>query len=95
MVFVFFLIVGEIYSIGMMVGFFGGIYVKGLIYGVWFFGYILLVYLIGYFVGLKIWEVGKCYNVIMLFDLFKGYYCSCGFELVVVCVLILFLILWG
>ncbi len=39
---VFFLAAGEIYSIGTMVGFPGGIYAKGPTYGVWFLGYILL-----------------------------------------------------
>ncbi|MFL6643852.1 MAG: sodium:solute symporter family protein, partial [Paraburkholderia fungorum] len=37
---VFFLAAGEIYSIGTMVGFPGGIYAKGPTYGVWFLGYI-------------------------------------------------------
>src|SRR5258708_29931348 len=48
---VFFLAAGEIYSIGTMVGFPGGIYAKGPTYGVWFLGYILLAYPLGYFLG--------------------------------------------
>ena len=38
----FFLAVGEIYSIGTMVGLPGGIYAEGAGYGVWFIRYILL-----------------------------------------------------
>ncbi|MDN7489144.1 MULTISPECIES: sodium:solute symporter family protein [Burkholderia] len=92
---VFFLTAGEIYSIGTMVGFPGGIYAKGPTYGVWFLGYILLAYPIGYFVGPKIWEAGKRHNAITLPDLFKGHYRSRGLELVVACASILFLIPWG
>ena len=69
---VFFLTAGEIYSIGTMVGFPGGIYAKGPTYGVWFLGYILLAYPIGYFVGPKIWEAGKRHNAITLPDLFRA-----------------------
>ena len=61
-----------------MVGFPGGIYAKGPTYGVWFLGYILLAYPIGYFVGPKIWEAGKRHNAITLPDLFKGHYRSRG-----------------
>lgn len=92
---VFFLTAGEIYSIGTMVGFPGGIYAKGPTYGVWFLGYILLAYPIGYFIGPKIWEAGKRHNAITLPDLFKGHYRSRGLELVVACASILFLIPWG
>ena len=80
---VFFLAAGEIYSIGTMVGFPGGIYAKGPTYGVWFLGYILLAYPIGYFVGPKIWEAGKRYNAITLPDLFKGHFGSRALELIV------------
>ena len=93
---VFFLTAGEIYSIGTMVGFPGGIYAKGPTYGVWFLGYILLAYPIGYFVGPKIWEAGKRHNAITLPDLFRATTTAAArLELVVACASILFLIPWG
>jgi len=92
---VFFLAAGEIYSIGTMVGFPGGIYAKGPTYGVWFLGYILLAYPVGYFIGPKIWQAGKRYNAITLPDLFKGHFQSRTLELVVAASAILFLLPWG
>ncbi|SAK91398.1 sodium:solute symporter family protein [Caballeronia ptereochthonis] len=92
---VFFLTAGEIYSIGTMVGFPGGIYAKGPTYGIWFLGYILLAYPLGYFIGPKIWEAGRRYNAITLPDLFKGYYNSRTLELLVAATAILFLLPWG
>ncbi|CAB3738066.1 sodium:solute symporter family protein [Paraburkholderia rhynchosiae] len=92
---VFFLAAGEIYSIGTMVGFPGGIYAKGPTYGVWFLGYILLAYPVGYFIGPKIWQAGKRYNAITLPDLFKGHFQSRSLELIVAGSAILFLLPWG
>ena len=92
---VFFLAAGEVYSIGTMVGFPGGIYAKGPTYGVWFLGYILLAYPLGYFLGPKIWEAGARYNAITLPDLFKGHYQSRTLELIVAATAILFLLPWG
>lgn len=92
---VFFLAAGEIYSIGTMVGFPGGIYAKGPTYGVWFLGYILLAYPVGYFVGPKIWQAGKRYNAITLPDLFKGHFRSRALEIIVAASAIIFLLPWG
>ena len=92
---VFFLAAGEIYSIGTMVGFPGGIYAKGPTYGVWFLGYILLAYPVGYFIGPKIWQAGKRYNAITLPDLFKGHFRAAALELIVAGSAILFLLPWG
>ncbi len=92
---VFFLAAGEVYSIGTMVGFPGGIYAKGPTYGVWFLGYILLAYPLGYFLGPKIWEAGARFNAITLPDLFKGHYKSRALELIVAGSAILFLLPWG
>ncbi|NSX16435.1 sodium:solute symporter family protein [Cupriavidus taiwanensis] len=92
---VFFLAAGEIYSIGTMVGFPGGIYAKGPTYGVWFLGYILLAYPLGYFLGPRIWKAGARYNAITLPDLFKGHYGSRALELIVAGSSILFLLPWG
>lgn len=92
---VFFLAAGEVYSIGTMVGFPGGIYAKGPTYGVWFLGYILLAYPLGYFLGPKIWEAGARHNAITLPDLFKGHYKSRALELIVAGSAIIFLLPWG
>lgn len=91
----FFLAVGEIYSIGTMIGFPGGIYAKGPSYGIWFLGYILLAYPIGYFIAPLIWRAGKKYGAMTLPDLFKGHYSHRGLELVVTISALLFLIPWG
>lgn len=58
----FVLAVGEVYSIGTMVGFPGGIYARGASYGIWFMGYILLAYPIGYFLLPLMWRAGKRYG---------------------------------
>ncbi|WGS51642.1 sodium:solute symporter family protein [Paraburkholderia sp. D15] len=92
---VFFLAAGEIYSIGTMVGFPGGIYAKGPTYGVWFLGYILLAYPLGYFIGPKIWAAGQRYNAITLPDLFKGHFGSRALEVLVAASAIVFLLPWG
>ena len=92
---VFFLAAGEIYSIGTMVGFPGGIYAKGPTYGVWFLGYILLAYPLGYFLGPMIWKAGLRHNAITLPDLFKGHFGSRALELIVAGSAILFLLPWG
>jgi len=92
---VFFLTAGEIYSIGTMIGFPGGIYAKGPTYGIWFLGYILLAYPLIYFIGPHIWRAGKKYNAVTLPDLFKGHFQSRFLELVVTITAVLFLIPWG
>ncbi|QYY29510.1 MULTISPECIES: sodium:solute symporter family protein [Cupriavidus] len=92
---VFFLAAGEIYSIGTMVGFPGGIYAKGPTYGVWFLGYILLAYPLGYFLGPRIWRAGAKFNAITMADLFKGHYGNRTLELIVAGSSILFLLPWG
>ncbi|MFL0364856.1 sodium:solute symporter [Pseudobacillus sp. 179-B 2D1 NHS] len=91
----FFLAVGEIYSIGTMIGFPGGIYAKGPSYGLWFLGYILLAYPIGYFFAPLLWRTGKKYGAMTIPDLFKGHYSNRGLELVVTLSALLFLIPWG
>lgn len=92
---VFFLTAGEIYSIGTMIGFPGGIYAKGPTYGIWFLGYILLAYPLIYFIGPEVWRAGKKYNAVTLPDLFRGHFQSRFLELVVALTAILFLIPWG
>ena len=91
----FFLAVGEIYSIGTMIGFPGGIYAKGPTYGIWFLGYILLGYPLGYFLNPLIWRAGQLYNALTLPDLFKGHFNSRALELTVTITAIIFMIPWG
>jgi len=91
----FFLAVGEVYSIGTMIGFPGGIYAKGPSYGVWFLGYILLAYPLGYFLNPLIWRAGQVYDAVTMPDLFKGHFQSRALEIVVTLSSILFLIPWG
>lgn len=91
----FFLAAGEIYSIGTMIGFPGGIYAKGPTYGIWFLGYILLAYPVGYFLNPWIWRAGQIYNAVTLPDLFKSHFGSRALELTVTITSILFMIPWG
>lgn len=91
----FFLAAGEIYSIGTMIGFPGGIYAKGPAYGIWFLGYILLAYPVGYFLNPLIWRAGQVYDAVTLPDLFKGHFQSRTLELTVAVTAIIFLIPWG
>ena len=73
---IFFLAVGEIYSIGTMLGFPGGIYAKGASYGIWFIGYILLGYIFGYFLAPLVWRAGKAYGAVTVADVMYGHYDS-------------------
>jgi SSS family solute:Na+ symporter len=91
----YFLAVGEIYSIGTMIGLPGGIYAKGASYGVWFLGYILLAYAIGYFVAPLIWRAGVRYDAMTLPDIFRRHYGSRALELVTAVCLIVALVPWG
>lgn len=91
----FFLAVGEIYSIGTMIGFPGGIYAKGPTYGVWFLGYILLAYPLGYFLNPLIWRAGHLYGAVTLPDLFKGHFGNRALELGATIAALVFLIPWG
>lgn len=91
----FFLAVGEIYSIGTMVGLPGGIYAEGASYGIWFLGYILLAYPIGYFLAPLIWRAGKRYGSMTLPDILKSHYSSRLLEVVAALTFFAFLIPWG
>jgi solute:Na+ symporter, SSS family len=96
---VFFLSVGEIYSIGTIIGFPGSIYAKGGTYGIWFLGYILLAYPVAYFVNPLIWRAGKLYDAVTIADLFKGHFRNHAggrvLELTVTISAITFLVPWG
>ncbi len=96
---VFFLSVGEIYSIATIIGFPGSIYAKGGTFGIWFLGYILLAYPVAYFVNPLIWRAGKLYDAVTIADLFKGHFHNHSggraLELTVTISAITFLIPWG
>ena len=91
----FVLAVGEVYSIGTIVGFPGGIYAQGASYGIWFMGYILLAYPIGYFLLPLMWRAGQRYGATTFPDVFRAHFGSRGLELVTALASVVFLIPWG
>jgi len=68
----FILVVGEVYSIGTVIGFPGGVYAEGAGFAIWFMGYILLGYPIGYFLLPLLWKVGRKHNAMTLPDNLQG-----------------------
>ncbi|MCX4835804.1 sodium:solute symporter family protein [Streptomyces sp. NBC_01016] len=91
----YFLAVGEVYSIGTMIGFPAGIYAKGASYGVWFLGYILLAYPLGYYVAPLIWRAGVRYDAMTIPDVFGRHFRSRGLELITALALLVALVPWG
>ncbi len=91
----FFLAVGEIYSIGTLVGFPGGIYAGGATYAVWFMGYILLAYPIGFFINPLIWRIAKRYKSETGPDFFQSHWNSKGLGLLMSVSGLIFIIPWG
>ncbi|KAA0023443.1 sodium:solute symporter family protein [Antrihabitans cavernicola] len=92
---VFILGAGETYSIGTLIGFPGGVYANGASYGVWFIGYILLAYPIGYFFAPYLWRAGKRYNAMTLPDVAGRHFRSRALELTIAISSVIFLIPWG
>lgn len=92
---VYFLAVGEVYSIGAMIGFTSGIYAGGASYGIWFLGYILLAYALGYFLAPLVWRAAHRYNALTVPDVFGGHYRSRQLELITCVTLLIALIPWG
>lgn len=90
----FFLAVGKIYSIGTMAGLPGSIYSGGASYGVWFLGYILLAYPVGYFLAPLVWRAGKRYGAMTLPDVLKGHYGGCLLEVAAALMFFAYLIPW-
>lgn len=86
---------GEMYGIGTLIGFPGGVYSVGATYAVWYIGYLLLAFPVGYFLAPRLWLAGKQYSAVTLPDLFKGHFSSRTLELVVAAMSIAFLIPWG
>lgn len=91
----FFLAVGEIYSIGTMVGLPGGIYAEGASYGIWYLGYILLAYPLGYFLAPLVWRAGKRYDAMTFPDILKGHYRSRLLEVAAALTFFAYLIPWA
>jgi solute:Na+ symporter, SSS family len=91
----FFITVGEIYGIGTLIGVPGAVYSKGSSYLVWFLGYILLAYPVGYFLNPRVWRVGKISNSSTIGDFFEWRFESKGLALIVTVVSILFLLPWA
>lgn len=92
---VFVLAVGEVYSIGTLIGFPGGLYAEGASYGVWFIGYILVAYPLGYWFAPYLWRAGKLYGAMTLPDAAGRHFRSRGLERVLAVSFVVFLIPWG
>lgn len=91
---IFFVSVGEIYSIGTMIGAPGSIYANGVAYGAWFICYILLAYVIGYFLNPSIWRMGQLSKAVSIGDVIGWRYNSQGMKVLVALVGIGFLTPW-
>ncbi len=92
---VFIMVVGEVYSIGTIIGFPGGVYALGIGFAVWFMGYILLGYPIGYFLLPLLWKAGRKYNAMTLPDILGRHFNSRTLELTAALVSVVFLIPWA
>lgn len=91
---IFFISIGEIYSIGTMIGAPGAIYSSGASYGVWFITYILLAYTVGYFLNPAIWRMGQLAKAVSIGDVIGWRYNSKGMQVLVALVGIGFLTPW-
>lgn len=91
---VFFVTVGETYGIGTMIGVPGAIYSKGVSYSLWFLGYILLGFVVGYFMNPAIWRMGKISGAMTMPDCFRWRYGSKALEVLVAVICIVFLLPW-
>ena len=90
----FFVSVGEIYSIGTLIGAPGALYSRGANYGIWFIAYILLAYVVGYFLNPAIWRLGQLAKAVTIADLFGWRFNSKGMQVLTAVVCIIFLIPW-
>ncbi|GHU63133.1 sodium:proline symporter [Clostridia bacterium] len=91
---VFFVSVGEIYALGTLIGAPGAIFAQGANYGVWFIGYVLLAYVVGYFLNPASWRLGQLSKAMTLADNIGWRYNSKVLEVIVACVGIGFLTPW-
>ncbi|MYW93057.1 sodium:solute symporter family protein [Amycolatopsis rubida] len=91
----YFLAVGEVYSIGTMIGFPSGIYAHGASYGIWFLGYILLAYSLGYFLAPLVWRAARKHDAMTVPDVFGRHYGSRTLELITCVTMLIALVPWG
>jgi len=91
----YFLAVGEIYSIGTMIGLPSGLYAGGASYGIWFVGYILMAYPLGYFLAPLVWRAGVRYDAMTIPDVFGRHFRSRSLEVVTALALLCALVPWG
>ena len=91
----FFVTIGEIYGIGTMIGVPGAVYSRGSSYVLWFLGYILLAYPVGYFMNPRIWRIGKIGNTSTASDFFEWRFQSKWLGFMVACFSLLFLLPWA
>ncbi|MER7398399.1 sodium:solute symporter family protein [Streptomyces sp. NPDC000151] len=91
----FFLAVGEVYSIGTMLGFPGGIYSEGAGYGLWFLGYLLLAYPVGYFLAPLVWRAAARYDALTVPEVFGRHFRSRRLEVVIAIGSMIALVPWG
>ncbi|WP_158513539.1 sodium:solute symporter family protein [Kozakia baliensis] len=91
----FVLAVGETYSIGTVLGFPGGVYAKGSTLALWFVGYILLAFPVGFVLYPRLWRAGRACGAMTLPDLFRACFGSILLERVFALLLMLCLLPLG
>ncbi len=91
----YFLAVGEIYSIGTMIGLPSGVYAHGARDAVWFLGYILLAYPLGYFLAPLIWRAGVRYDAMTTADVFGRHFHSRTLEIITALAFLVAVVPWG
>lgn len=91
----FFITLGEIYGIGTMIGVPGAVYSKGSSYVIWFVGYILLAYPVGYFINPRIWRIGKVSNSATIGDFFAWRFDCKWLGLLIAAISIVVLLPWA
>lgn len=91
----FMLSVGETYSIGSVLGFPGGVVASGSGLALWFIGYILLAFPVGFVLYPLLWESGRAAGAITLPDLFRTHFRSQTMERIVAGILILLMLPLG
>jgi len=91
----FFITLGEIYGIGTMIGVPGAVYSKGSSYVIWFVGYILLAYPVGYFINPRIWRIGKVSNSATIGDFFAWRFDCKWLGLLIAVVSVIVLLPWA
>jgi SSS family solute:Na+ symporter len=87
----FFIMVGENYTTGTLLGAPGSMYSSGASYGFWFIPYILLAYPIAYFLSPAIWRMGRLSHGATIGDILAWRYDSRLVEVVVAVIAMVFL----